>query len=93
VQLINKVILFQPTINWRHVDNKLQVDLTIGSALDVFGGDVNFTDVCAWHHSNGTIGALEAASTVAAATAADGVNEPNKRPRTNDTSVPAVASE
>ena len=27
-----------------------RVDLTIGSALDIFGGDVAYRDVVAWHH-------------------------------------------
>lgn len=28
---------------------KGRVDLTIGSALDVFGGDLSFDEVVAWH--------------------------------------------
>ena len=31
---------------------KGRVDLTIGSALDIFGGDVRYRDVVAWHRSN-----------------------------------------
>ena len=31
---------------------KGRVDLTIGSALDVFGGHVPYRDVVAWHHAN-----------------------------------------
>ena len=27
-----------------------RVDLTIGSALDIFGGDVSYAEVVAWHH-------------------------------------------
>jgi phosphoribosylformimino-5-aminoimidazole carboxamide ribotide isomerase len=29
-----------------------KVDLTIGSALDVFGGDLSYEEVCAWHNSH-----------------------------------------
>jgi phosphoribosylformimino-5-aminoimidazole carboxamide ribotide isomerase len=29
------------------------VDVTIGSALDCFGGDLPYDDVVAWHQSNG----------------------------------------
>jgi phosphoribosylformimino-5-aminoimidazole carboxamide ribotide isomerase len=29
-----------------------RVDLTIGSALDIFGGHVPYRDVVAWHHAN-----------------------------------------
>ena len=29
-----------------------RVDLTIGSALDIFGGKVPYRDVVAWHHAN-----------------------------------------
>jgi phosphoribosylformimino-5-aminoimidazole carboxamide ribotide isomerase len=31
---------------------KGRVDLTIGSALDIFGGDVRYRDVVAWHRAN-----------------------------------------
>lgn len=31
---------------------KDRVDLTIGSALDIFGGAIPYRDVVAWHHSN-----------------------------------------
>ena len=31
---------------------KGRVDLTIGSALDIFGGKVPYRDVVAWHHAN-----------------------------------------
>jgi len=31
---------------------KDRVDLTIGSALDIFGGNVPYRDVVAWHHAN-----------------------------------------
>lgn len=30
-----------------------RVDLTIGSALDIFGGDIPYRDVVAWHRANG----------------------------------------
>ena len=30
---------------------KGKIDLTIGSALDIFGGDIPFVDVVAWHHA------------------------------------------
>jgi phosphoribosylformimino-5-aminoimidazole carboxamide ribotide isomerase len=29
-----------------------KVDLTIGSALDVFGGDLPYAHVCAWHNEH-----------------------------------------
>jgi len=29
-----------------------KVDLTIGSALDVFGGDLAYEEVCAWHNNH-----------------------------------------
>ena len=29
-----------------------RVDLTIGSALDIFGGEIPYADVVAWHHNN-----------------------------------------
>lgn len=29
-----------------------RVDLTIGSALDIFGGHIPYTDVVVWHHQN-----------------------------------------
>jgi phosphoribosylformimino-5-aminoimidazole carboxamide ribotide isomerase len=31
-----------------------RVDLTIGSALDIFGGDVPYDEVVAWHHDHST---------------------------------------
>lgn len=31
---------------------KTRVDLTIGSALDIFGGDISYRDVVAWHRAN-----------------------------------------
>lgn len=31
---------------------KNRVDLTIGSALDIFGGQLAYTDVVKWHHEN-----------------------------------------
>jgi phosphoribosylformimino-5-aminoimidazole carboxamide ribotide isomerase len=29
-----------------------QIDLTIGSALDIFGGHIPYKDVVAWHRAN-----------------------------------------
>ena len=31
---------------------KGRVDVTVGSALDVFGGNLAYSDVVAWHDSN-----------------------------------------
>jgi phosphoribosylformimino-5-aminoimidazole carboxamide ribotide isomerase len=31
---------------------KNRVDLTIGSALDIFGGNIPYRDVVAWHQKN-----------------------------------------
>lgn len=44
-------------VSLRDLDNvqrlsRGRVDLTIGSALDIFGGDLSYADVVRWHHAN-----------------------------------------
>ncbi|MBF0258447.1 MAG: phosphoribosylformimino-5-aminoimidazole carboxamide ribotide isomerase [Desulfamplus sp.] len=36
-----------------------RVDLTIGSALDIFGGSISYKDVVAWHNTNQQVGKNE----------------------------------
>ena len=43
-----------------------RVDLTIGSALDIFGGDLKWDDVLAWHRAQEASGESEAAGIGAA---------------------------
>ena len=35
------------------VAGKGRVDITVGSALDIFGGDLKYSDVVAWHLEQG----------------------------------------
>jgi phosphoribosylformimino-5-aminoimidazole carboxamide ribotide isomerase len=34
---------------------KGKVDLSIGSALDIFGGDIRYDDVVAWHKQHNSV--------------------------------------
>lgn len=45
----------RPGLDETHPKNRTQVDLTIGSALDIFGGELSYRDVVEWDKRNGYI--------------------------------------
>ncbi len=42
-------LLLQDDLERVRVAGKGRVDITVGSALDIFGGKLPYTDVAAWH--------------------------------------------